>query len=97
MHPVPAGHWDLSENASEKLEDVESFALWIAGEGVLVGRLTFIEESASPWCPVDTRERKRASQQLWGAVTYGEWPSVTAPKPFGSFAVRPVRTFRFSP
>lgn len=39
----------------------------------------------------------RGPHQLWGAVTYGEWPSVTAPKSFGAFAVRPVRTFHFPP
>jgi hypothetical protein len=56
--------WYLSEDAGEKLEDVEGLPLGIAGQRVVVGRLAFIEESAGAFCPVNARERQRASEQV---------------------------------
>jgi hypothetical protein len=64
MHAMAPRLWYLGENAGEKLEDVEGLPLGIAGKRVVVGRLAFIEESACFWCPVNARERKRASQQV---------------------------------
>jgi hypothetical protein len=52
----------LSENAGEKLVDIEGLSIGVAGEWVIVGRLSLIEESASTWSPIDTGERKGASE-----------------------------------
>ena len=42
-----------SESASEKLVDIEGLSLGVAGERVVVGRLSLIEESASTWSPIE--------------------------------------------
>ena len=55
---------DLRENASEKLEDVEGLPLRIGGEGVVMRGLSLIEDSASPFCPVDPRQGEGASQEV---------------------------------
>ena len=64
MHAMSSGLWDLSENASEKLEDVEGLPLRIGGEGVVMRGLSLIEDSASPFCPVDPRQGEGASQEV---------------------------------
>ena len=55
---------DLGEDAGEKFEDVEGFALGVVGEGVVVRSLALIEEGVRTRGPVGFAPRRRTAQEV---------------------------------
>jgi hypothetical protein len=58
------GLGDLGKDAGQKLEDIESLALRVAREGVVVRRLSLIEESLRARAPVDSLQGEGTAQEV---------------------------------
>jgi hypothetical protein len=56
MDVVFAGLWDLGEDSSDKLEDVECFSMGMGVEGVFVRAIGFVEEGFGAGSPMDAGE-----------------------------------------
>lgn len=53
---------DLSQNTSEKLEDIHGFALRRREQGVIAQALGLIEKGSGALCPMNAGETQRASK-----------------------------------